>query len=198
MTRWKRIALSSVAAGVLVGGGWVWLKEASAALPGNPPGTVIRCKGDKSHLLQVNGGPGLNAVTSGFIDATVGQSSTTSDGRLTTQLTVNGTNTQGYIDGVGTLVISMDKSRAVPPSSLTANQRGSAFPATQTMRFFPVLTLNGEAFTSATPVQVVSSSVTSFPPQRGTVYVLTNAVVLKSAEGNEISLEPGKAFTITG
>jgi len=195
MTRWKRIALSSVAAGLLVGGGWVWLQDASAALPSQ--GKIVRCKGDKSHLLELNGGPGLNAVTTGFIDATVGQSSTTSDGRLTTQLTVNGTHTEGYVEGVGNLVITMDSSRAVPPSSLTANQRGAAFPATQTMRFFPVLSLNGENFTSETPVQVVSSSVTSFPPQRGTVYVLTNAMSLRSAEGNSITLEPGKAFTIT-
>jgi hypothetical protein len=47
MTRfWKRIALSSVAAGLLVGGGWVWLKDASAIQNILPPGTIIECKGN--------------------------------------------------------------------------------------------------------------------------------------------------------
>jgi hypothetical protein len=156
-----------------------------------------QCKGDKSHLLQLNAGPTLDAVTTGSIVAVVGQTGLTPDGRQTTQLTVRGTHTEGFVSGVGDLVITMDSSQAAPKSSLTANQRGAAFPATQTMRFFPVLTLNDEAFTSTTPVQVVSSSVTSFPPQPGTVYVLTNSMVLRSDKGNTISLEPGKAFTIT-
>ena len=187
---WKRIALSTVAAGLLVGGGWVWMQEASAI-------AQVTCKGDKSHLLQFNSGPVLEAVTSGGITADVGETSITSDGRLTTQLTVVGTHTEGYVEGVGNLVITMDPSRRAPASALTANQKGAAFPATQTMRFFPQFDLNDEVFRSDTPVQVVSSSVESFPPKAGTVYVLTNAMVLKSDRGNTIKLTPGKAFTIT-
>lgn len=195
---WKRLAFSSVTAALLVGGGWMWMQDASAIASATFPnqGTVATCAGDRDHDIFVNNGPVVAAATDGAIQALVGKTSLTSDGRLTAELTVTDTNTSGYVEGVGDLVITIDKSRQSPASSLTANQRGAAFPATQVMRFFPEFILNGESFTSTTPVNVVSSSVTSFPPAPGTTYVLTNSMTLKSAKGNTIGLKPGRAFTI--
>ena len=194
----KRIALSSIAAGLLAGGGWMWMQEASAAVGVPAAGTAVACGGNRDHSISVNNGTFVNAATQGAIHAIVGQTGLTSDGRQTTQLTVTDTSTEGYVEGVGTLQITLDKSKPSVASSLTANQKGAPFPATQTMRFYPQFILNQESFTATAPVQVVSSSVTSFPPQPGTVYVLTNAMVLRSAQGNTISLKPGRAFTITG
>jgi hypothetical protein len=176
----------------------MWLKDASAAIGIPPAGANVSCAGDRDHEIAVNGGASVAAATQGAIQAQVGQTTLTTDGRQTTQLRVTNTFTEGYVEGVGNLVITLDTSRPSVASSLTANQRGAAFPATQVMRFYPKFILNDEVFQSTTPVQVVSSSVTSFPPEEGTVYVLTNSMVLTSSAGNTISLKPGKAFTITG
>ncbi len=192
----KKLALSSAAAVLLAGGGWMWLQEASAAISALPQGTIFTCNGNRDHEIAVNGGPSLNAATLGAIKAEVGKTTTTSDGRQTTSLKVVDTFTHGRVEGLGDLVITLDSSRPSPASSLTANRSGSAYPATQTMRFFATFVLNGEAFNSSDPVQVVNSNVTSFPPAPGTVYVLTNAMTLTSAQGNTLSLKPGRAFTI--
>lgn len=66
------------------------------------------------------------------------------------------------------------------------------------MRFYPVFIVNGEVFKSADAAELVNSDVTSFPPKPGTVYVLTKHITLKSAEGNSIDVQPGRAFTISG
>ena len=58
--------------------------------------------------------------------------------------------------------------------------------------------INGEDFNAETPAQVVSSSVDTFPPRRGTVYVLTNEMTLKSAKGNTLEIYPGKKFVVKG
>lgn len=194
---WKRMALSSVAAGLLVGGGWLWLQEASAAAYPRP-GTVFNCQGIRPHNIRFNQGLSFDAVTQGAIQAVAGETTTTADGRERMQLTVTDTATEGYVEGIGPLQITMDKNKPAVPSSLTANQKEAPFPATQTMRFYPQFNLNGEVFSATTPVHVVNSSVKSFPPEPGTVYVLTNEVVLESEKGNTISLTPGRAFTITG
>jgi hypothetical protein len=194
------MALLAIAALLLAGGGWMWLNDASAAsigIPGVPQGTTVTCNGNRDHNITVNNGTPVDASTQGAIQALVGATTLTSDGRQATQLTVRDTHTEGFVEGVGNLVITLDTSRQSPSSSLTANQTGSLYPATQVMRFFPVFILNDETFTSTTPVQVVNSNVTSFPPKPGTVYVLTNSMVLRSAAGNTISLKPGKAFTIS-
>jgi hypothetical protein len=193
---WKRVALSSVATGLLVGGGWLWLQEASAAAYPRP-GTIFVCKGIRPHTIRFNDGLSVDASTQGAIQAVAGESTTTADGREGVELTVIDTNTEGYVEGVGPLQITLDKNKPSVPSSLIANQKEAPFPATQTMRFYPQFNLNGEVFSSDTPVDVVNSSVKSFPPEPGTVYVLTNDVTLVSEKGNTISLTPGRAFTIT-
>jgi hypothetical protein len=197
-TSGKRLTLLSATALLLAGGGWMWLQEASAAINIPPPGTIQKCTGSRSHIISVNNGPSVLANTLGAIKAEVGETTTLQDGRQSTALTVLDTLTEGRVDGVGDLVITVDKSRPSVASSLTSNQRGQQFPATQTMRFYPEFILNGESFRSATPVNVVNSNVGSFPPAKGTVYVLTNSMVLRSDAGNTITLQPGKAFSITG
>ena len=197
-TSGKRLTLLSATAVLLAGGGWMWLQEASAAVNIPAPGTRVACSGSRSHIISVNNGPLVAAATLGAIKADVGETTTLSDGRQSTQLTVVDTFTQGTVEGVGDLVITLDKTKPSLASSLTSNQRDKQFPATQTMRFYPEFILNGESFRSTTPVNVVNSNVGSFPPARGTVYVLTNSMVLKSDAGNTITLQPGKAFSITG
>lgn len=196
----KKLALSSVSAMLLLGGGWMWLDESSAARPGTglpEPGVNAICNVARNPPISVNGGPLVTADTAGAISATVGATTTTPDGRQTTRLSVTHTHTSGQVEGIGELDITLDTSRTQPPSSLTANQPGKAFPATQTMRFYPVFVLNGEVFKSADSAELVNSSVTSFPPAPGTVYVLTRHITLKSAEGNSIDVPPGKAVTIS-
>lgn len=190
----KKLALSSVAAMLLAGGGWMWLQEASAALP---VGSKVTCKGDKSHIFEINNGPRFDVLTHGGIDSTVGATTIDAAGHEVTFLKVDNVFSMGSVDGLGEVSIGLDSSRQAGPSTLRSNYKGRTFPATQTMNFFPVIVVNNEVFKSADPVQVVSSSVQSFPPAAGTTYVLTNAVTFKSAEGNSIDLEPGKAFSIT-
>lgn len=193
----KKLALSSAAALMLAGGGWMWMQEASAIANIPPAGTIVTCKGDKSHLLEINAGPGVLAHTAGGIEATVGGTTRDAEGHLVTTLKVNDVFSMGKVDGLGDVAIGMDKNQQVAPSTLRSNFKDQAFPATQTMRFFPVIVVNNEVFKSSQAVNVVSSSVGSFPPAPGTTYVLTNAVSLRSANGNTMDLEPGKAFTIT-
>ena len=191
----KKLALSSVAAMLLAGGGWMWLQEASAL--NVQVGAVVTCKGDKSHLFEINNGPRFDVLTRGGIESTVGATSFDAAGHEVTTLKVNDVFSMGSVDGLGQVSIGLDKSRQAGPSTLRSNYKGRSFPATQTMNFFPVIVVNNEVFRSSSPVQVVSSSVESFPPAPGTTYVLTNAVTFKSASGNTIDLEPGKAFSIT-
>jgi hypothetical protein len=182
----KRIALLVVATALLIGGGWVWLRKASAQA----------CPGNKQHGVSVNGGPVVTANTQGGIDVLPVGTGTTTDGRKFTKLEIADVFSRGNVEGLGDLVISLDTSRQAPPSTLVANRAGADFPATQTMQFYPTFTLNGEAFIAQQPARVVNSNVTSFPPKAGTVYVLTNAMTLKSEQGNTMTLEPGKAFTV--
>lgn len=198
---WKRLTLLSIAMLLLVGGGWIWLQESSAAVDVRPAtGTKQVCNGIRTPVINVNQGPDVQTTSTGSIRVTVGQTFTTSDGRQVTELSVDNTLTTGKAEGIGDISISNDTSRPAPTSSLTANRAGRSFPATQVMRFNPVIVLNGETFkadASADPASLVNTSVMSFPPPAGTVYVLTNTQTLRSSAGNTITVQPGKAFTIT-
>ncbi len=185
----KRVALLSVAAMLLVGGGWVWLHEASAAA----------CPGTKEHDVIINGGPVIHAATQGGILISRGTTVTSSTGHGVTPLHIDDVFSSGKVQGLGDLAISLDTSRKQPTSSLTGlRSDGSALPARQVLQFYPVFELNGEVFRANGPARVENSNVDSFPPRPGTVYVLTNAVSLTSDEGNTMDLKPGRAFTIDG
>ncbi|HVR95864.1 MAG TPA: hypothetical protein VMW27_04570 [Thermoanaerobaculia bacterium] len=184
----QRVALLSAAAVLVVGGGWFWLRDASAA----------NCPGGKSHGVSINGGPVIQANTQGGILVLPGNTTTTTTGHVVTTLHIEDVYSNGKVEGLGDLDISLDTTRQAPKSTLTSLKPGSALPARQVMQFYPVFTLNGEVFQADQPARVENSNVDSFPPRPGTVYVLTNAMTLRSDEGNVMTLEPGKAFTVGG
>jgi hypothetical protein len=185
---WQRHALLWMAAVLLVGGGGIWVRDASAAA--HP--------GDKYHDISFNGGPIIHAKTSGGINIDIGQPTTTSDGRRLIPLTVVDLYSSGFIEGIGDINIRLDAARtaAAGPSSLTANQKDADFPATQSMVFYPIFTVNGEDFNADQPAQVVNASVEVFPPKPGTTYVLINKMTLRSEDGNTLELFPGKKFVV--
>jgi hypothetical protein len=198
----RSIALSSTALLLLVGGGWVWLQNSSAALSTTFPSTGTRatCNLNRYPIVIFNSSASVKTSSTGAISAVVGKVSKTSDGRDTAELDGVSTLTKGTADGFGDITISNDTSR-IAESSLTSNQAGRSFPATQTMRFYPVVTLNGETFQSSEssePATLINTSVPSFPAPAGTVYVLANPLTLKSADGNTLTVQAGKVVTITG
>src|ERR1043166_9841648 len=68
----QRIALLSAAAVLMVGGGWLLLRDASAAA----------CPGNKEHEVQFNGGFPVHAETNGGIDVLPGPVTTTPTGHI--------------------------------------------------------------------------------------------------------------------
>jgi len=142
--------------------------------------------------------PQFDVKTTGFLDAGVGTAFVTSDGRKGVNLSVEDVFSSGQVEGLGSVAFNLDN-RPAGPSSLVANQTGSAFPATQTMRFHFTVTTDAGTFRSINAANVTNTEVRDFPPPSGTVYVLTNLVKLEDASrpGQTAgSLAPGKAFTI--
>lgn len=185
---YQRFALLSIAAMLLVGGGWVWLRDASAA----------NCPGNKTHEVEFNGGFPVQAETTGGILVLPGPTTTTPTGHVVTTLHIEDVYSNGRVEGLGDLDISLDTTRKAPKSTLTSLRAGTSLPARQVMQFYPVFTLNGEVFQADQPARIENSNVDSFPPRPGTVYVLTNAMTLKGDQGNTLTLRPGKAFTVGG
>src|SRR5690242_443622 len=107
---WKKWGVAAVALSVLVLGLAVYLPSSDAAI--NQTVRVVRCKGDKSHLLQFPNGPILTANTTGFLDAGVGTSFVTTDGRQGTNLSVEDVFSTGSVEGLGTVTFNLDKTRA--------------------------------------------------------------------------------------
>lgn len=179
---------------VLVGTGVALTLPSSDAAIAIP---VVRCKGDKSHLLETAGGLRFDIATTGFLDAGVGDPFKTSDGRTGRNLTVEDVFSTGQVDGLGDVSFSLDSSRPVGRSSIVANQTGSDFPATQTMRFHFTAKIGGKEYRSVEAANVTNSAVEAFPPPPGTTYVLTNAVRIVDANGEVAGqLAPGRAFTV--
>lgn len=191
---WKKWGVAVVALSVVAFGLVAYLPSSDAALP-----RVIRCKGDKSHLLQMLGGPRVLASTTGFLDAGVGTTFVTSDGRKGINLTVEDVFSTGSAEGLGTVTFNLDKSRQAGNSSIVANRAGSDFPATQTMNFHFTVSVDGHTYRSINPASVTNSQVSQFPPAPGTVYVLTNELKLEDVDkpgAVAMTMEPGKAFEV--
>lgn len=193
---WKRVGVV-LGAITLVGTG-VALTLPSSDAAQVPTIRIIRCKGDKSHLLELLTGLRFDIFTTGFLDAGVGDPFKTSDGRTARNLTVEDVFSTGQADGLGSASFSLDRSRPAGPSSLVANQASSDFPATQTMRFHFTAKVGGAEYRSANAAVVTNSEVRAFPPPPGTTYVLSNEVSLVGADGKVAgTLAPGRAFTVT-
>lgn len=193
---WKRVGVV-LGAIALVGTG-VALTLPSSDAASVPTIRIVRCKGDKSHLLESINGLRFDIATTGFLDAGVGDPFKTSDGRTARHLTVEDVFSTGQADGLGDASFSLDRSREAGPSGIVANQAGSDFPATQTMRFHFTAKIGGEEYHSANAATVTNSEVRAFPPPPGTTYVLANEITLVNADGKVAgTLAPGKAFTVT-
>jgi hypothetical protein len=189
---WKRWGIGAVVLAVLAVG-------VALSLPSSQAAIAVTCNGSKDHLIHINGGPPVHVATTGFLTAGVGQTYTTSDGRQGTSLSVNDVFSTGDVEGLGTATFKLDSTRKAGPSAIEANQRGSAFPATQTMQFHFTLDLDGATYRSINPAVVTNSQVSQFPPAPGTTYVLTRQLQLEDVSKPgvvAITMDPGKAFTV--
>jgi hypothetical protein len=191
----KNRKVLSLLAGLLIlftGGGLIW----AAVADNTRVVIVIKCpKGTHVHTCRLNSGSHFVMTTEGGIAAEVGEPFTTEDGLKGTQLKVVDLDSRGEVEGIGEAVFTLDTSRSAE-SSIVANQPDADFPATQTMRFYPSLTLNGKSFSASEPAEVMNSEVSSFPPPPGTGYVLTHEMTMTSEEGDVLVIEPGKVFTM--
>ncbi len=195
---WKKWGVAAVALSVTAGGLVLYLPSSDAAAPTRA--RVVRCKGDKSHLLEQLGRPPILANTTGFLDAGVGTDFVTQDGRRGTNLTVEDVFSTGYAEGLGSVTFSLDKSRPAGRSAIVANKAGdSFFPATQTMNFHFTVSVDSTTYRSINPASVTNSQVGQFPPASGTVYVLTNKLELEDVNKPGVvalTMPPGKAFEV--
>jgi hypothetical protein len=199
---WKRWGVAVVALSVAAFGLVAYLPSADAIqnIPG--PGTYNPCRGFKNHPLLVAGGPIIDSTTDGGIGVEVGAHFRTTDGRNGANLIIRDLKSAGQVDGLGYVEIGLDAERSKDANStIVANQRGTDYPATQTMQFVPTVTIDGKTYRGLDVANLTNSAVKSTPPPVGTVYSLTNDVRLEdpSAPGKvAITIKPGKAFTVTG
>lgn len=196
MTNLKKLGVAAVALSIAAGGLVLSLPSSDAAIA-RP--RIIRCKGDKSHLLEQLGLPPVLARTTGFLDAGVGTDFVTSDGRKGTNLTVEDVFSTGYAEGLGSVTFNLDKSRQAAPSAIVANKAGTAFPATQTMNFHFTVSVGDNTYRSINAASVTNSQVGQFPPAPGTTYVLTNELKLEDVNKPGVvamTMPPGKAFEV--
>lgn len=201
---WKKLGVAAVALSAVTGGLMLYLPSASAALSVNIPpiGTYNPCRGFKDHPLLVAGGPIIDSRTEGGIGVEVGTHFKTTDGRNGANLVIRDLRSVGQVDGLGFVEIGFDEEQTrSAKSTVVANQRGTDYPATQTMRFVPTVTIDGKTYRALDVANLTNSAVKSTPPTVGTVYSLTNDVRLEdpNAPGKvAITIKPGRAFTVTG
>jgi hypothetical protein len=197
---WKRVGVVAVTLAVIGAGLFIAMPSSDAATSFPPRGTYNPCSGLKTHPIAIPGGPIITSTTSGGIGVVIGDPFQTTDKRNGTTLVIQDLKSSGQVDGLGFVEIGIDQTRPVP-STLVANQVGSDYPATQTMRFYPTVTIDGKPFRAIDVATLTNTAVTSTPPEIGTVYVLTNDVRLESPDNPgtvAFVIKPSKAFTVTG
>ncbi|HEY9419858.1 MAG TPA: hypothetical protein VIW92_00445 [Thermoanaerobaculia bacterium] len=197
---WKFLAVAVAVLGVAGGGLFYTIPSTDAAAAIPPPGTLNPCSGFKEHPVESHIGPDFFSHTDGGILVEVGQHFRTTDGRRGANLIVRDLKSSGVVDGVGLVEIGFDASRA-GRSTIVANQVGTDYPATQTMRFFPTVTVEGRQYRALNAAHLTNSAVTSTPPPVGTTYALTNQVELESVDNPgtvAMVIQPSRAFTVTG
>jgi hypothetical protein len=191
---WKRFGIGAGVLAVLAVGVALSLPSSQAAIS-----APVVCTGSKDHIIHIYGGPPVHVATTGSLTAGVGPTYITPDGRQGTSLSVQDVFSTGNVEGLGTATFKLDATRKAGPSSIEANQKGQAFPATQTMRFHFTFDLDGATYRSITPATVTNTAVSQFPPAPGTTYVLTSELQLEDVNKPgvvAITMDPGKAFTI--
>jgi hypothetical protein len=199
----KRLGLVLMLLVVAGAGLFVAMPSSDAAARFPPRGTYNPCAGFKTHPVAIRGGLVVNSRTDGGIGVVIGDSFLTTDKRNGVNLAIQDLRSSGQVEGLGFVEIGIDQTRAAAGagSTLVANQTGSDYPATQTMKFFPTVTIDGKAYRALDAANLTNTSVTSTPPAIGTVYVLTNDIRLESVDNPgqvEMTIKPSKAFTVTG
>jgi hypothetical protein len=197
---WKLLTVAVAVLGVVGGGLFYTIPSTDAALSFPRPGTFNPCSGLKEHPILSNDWPDIYSRTSGGILVEMGQHFTTSDGRHGADLIVHTLRSSGVVDGVGRVEIGFDASRRTR-STLVANQKGVDYPATQTMSFFPTVTIEGRQYRALNAANLTNSEVKSTPPPVGTSYALTNEVQLEDVNNPgkvAMTILPSRAFTVTG
>ncbi len=192
MTKLTKFGITAVALSVATFG----LVNAAVAYP--PTGTYNPCKGLKGHPIKMAGGPIVDSTTVGGIGVVVGAHFKTSDGRSGADLIIREVRSSGQVEGLGFVEIGM---ASAADSSIVANQRGADYPATQTMRFAPTVTVDGKLYRALDVANLTNSAVKATPPPIGTVYSLTNEIRLEDPNQPgkvAMTILPGKAFTVTG
>ncbi|HSG39530.1 MAG TPA: hypothetical protein VLE27_07805 [Thermoanaerobaculia bacterium] len=159
--------------------GTICVKPASMVHTFNPAGTI--------------GGP--VATTGGTISAQVGQRITTSDGRTGFNFAVVSFISNGFVQGLGNLSITLDTSRRPSASTFISNspqakQLTDPEGNTQRINFFINVDIDGQKLRSQGQVTLLSTSVQDFPPPPGTVYELASAVTLVDSTGKAAFVLP--------
>jgi hypothetical protein len=200
-TMWKRLGITLAVLAVAGAGLFLGMPSSNAAAALPPPGTVDVCSGFKDHPVRFPGGPIIDSHTDGGIVVQVGNHFQTTDRRNGANLSIQKLQSSGEVQGLGFVEVGIDSTRSAGASTVVANQTGSDYPATQTMRFFPTITIDGQQYRALDAANLVNTSVASTPPPVGTVYVLTNEIRLESVDKPgqvAMYIEPSKAFTVTG
>jgi hypothetical protein len=198
----KRLGIALVTLGVAGAGLFVALPSSNAAARFPPRGTYNPCAGFKTHPVAIRGGLVVNSRTDGGIGVVIGDSFVTTDKRNGVNLAIQDLRSSGQVSGLGFVEIGIDQTRtAGAGSTLVANQTDSDYPATQTMKFFPTVTVDGTEYRALDAANLVNTAVASTPPPVGTVYVLTNDIRLEDVNKPGVvamTIKPSKAFTVTG
>lgn len=158
---------------------------------------VAVCDSSKSHEIFF-GGVTVRADTVGPLSVEFGKRFTTSDGRVGIDFAVRDIQSAGKVEGLGEVSFSLDHSRG-GRGSYTANQKESAYPGTQQLEFHVLVKVGGSQYHSVNRAILVSTHVEQLPPPEGTVYTLSNEVLLENPddpEAEDVVLRPGRAAVL--
>ncbi len=197
---WKVLAVALAVLGVAGGGLFYAIPSTDAALSIPRPGFINPCSGFKEHPILANDWPDFFSRTDGGIIVEVGTHFRTTDGRNGANLIIRELRSSGVVDGIGRVEIGFD-ARRQGRSILVANQREVDYPATQTMSFYPTVTVEGREYRAMNAANLTNSAVKSTPPPVGTSYALTNEVQLEDVNNPgkvAMVIKPSRAFTVTG
>ncbi len=156
-----------------------------------PPQDVVAACAchDSSAELEFAGLGRFIGQFDGSITVRTGAKQVNSQGLEMVPLMVTDYSTMSNISGLGKTIIRLDQGQPSEPSRLQENSQEDNFPATQEMVLNVLMTteaLPGVTLRSRKPARLRNGNVTSFPPQQGAAYVLTEPVELEDVS------KPGK------
>lgn len=176
-------ALGITAAIVLLAGPTTVASTGGDDLP--PPNEAQECLKADASVVEIGGLGTFNLDLKGSIAVRTLPGFVSARGYHTVPLEILGSASRDYAEGLGEVAVWIDKSRPATGSFLRERTKGEGFPAIQHMRFhifFETEALPGRRFRSIAPVHVVSQRVESFPPRKGTQYLLTAPVELEDVD----------------